>query len=101
MINPMRIEFDPAKNTANQIKHGEFLNAAEGIDWEKVIVSQDQRRNYGETRQVGYAPRDGRLYCVVFVDRGNVRRIISLRRANKREIKRYAREIHGIYPSHS
>jgi uncharacterized DUF497 family protein len=31
-----------------------------------------------------------RLYCVVFVDRGDVRRIISLRKANRREEKRYA-----------
>lgn len=99
----MRIEFDPAKNIANQGKHGEPLSAAEGLDWEKAIVSQDRRHNYGETRQVGYAPRDGRLYCVVFVDRGNIRGIISLRKANKREIRDYvnSRKIYGLHPSHS
>jgi hypothetical protein len=31
-----------------------------------------------------------RLYCVVFVDRPDSRREISLRKANQREVKRYA-----------
>jgi len=34
---------------------------------------------------------DMRLYCAIFVDRGGIRRIISLRKANKREEKTYAR----------
>ena len=99
----MKIDFDPAKDIANRNKHGESLGAAEGIDWEKVIVSQDLRHDYREMRQVGYAPKAGRLYCVVFVDRGNVRRIISLRKANKREIRDYvnARDVYGFHSSNS
>jgi uncharacterized DUF497 family protein len=38
---------------------------------------------------IGYALQGERLYCVVFTDRGTVRRIISLRKANNREIMRY------------
>ncbi|MBF0429416.1 MAG: BrnT family toxin [Magnetococcales bacterium] len=45
--------------------------------------------NYGEERMIGYAPIDRRLYCVVFVDRGEVRRVISLRKANSREVRVY------------
>ncbi len=38
---------------------------------------------------IGYAPIGRRLYCVVFVDRGEVRRVISLRKANSREVRMY------------
>ncbi|HAT49465.1 MAG: BrnT family toxin [Nitrospirae bacterium] len=99
----MNIEFDIAKDIANQGKHGESLNAARDIDWGSAIVSQDRRHNYGEIRQVGFAPIGNRVFCVVFVDRGDIRRIISLRKANKREIRDYvnARKLYGFYPSHS
>lgn len=53
----------------------------------------DTRRNYGEKRMVGCAPIGQRVYCVVFTDRGQKRRVISLRKANVREVKRYASEI--------
>jgi uncharacterized protein len=39
------------------------------------------------------APNTEILYYVAFVDRGSVRRIISLRRANRREVKHYAESI--------
>jgi len=38
-------------------------------------------------REIGFAPIEDRLYCVVFTDRGDLRRIISLRRATKQEVK--------------
>ena len=51
------------------------------------------RRDYGETRQIGYAIAGDRLYCVVFVERPEdaltERRIISLRKANSREVNSY------------
>ncbi|MBF0136343.1 MAG: BrnT family toxin [Magnetococcales bacterium] len=99
----MKIEFDPAKDLVNRMKHGESLREAIDLDWEKLLVSLDCRRDYGEPRQVGYAPKDGRIYCVVFVDRGDTRRIISLRKANKREVRDYvsARNIHGVHTPHS
>jgi len=42
---------------------------------------------------IGYAPIGERVFCVVFTDRGDQRRIISLRKANAREVKRYASQI--------
>ena len=38
---------------------------------------------------IALAPKTSILYCVACVDRGNMRRIISLRRANRREVKHY------------
>jgi len=45
---------------------------------------------YAEQRMIGFAYIGLRLYCVVFTDRDDVRRIISLRKANRREIAHYA-----------
>lgn len=85
----MRIEFDPDKDTSNQSKHGVSLSLAGKLDWEAALVWIDERFDYGETRMIALAPETEILYYVAFVDRGNVRRIISLRRANQREVKYY------------
>jgi len=85
----VQIEFDPAKDAANQIKHGVSLAMASELDWEAALVWIDARFEYNETRMVALAPKTEILYCVAFVDRSGVRRIISLRRANRREVKHY------------
>lgn len=85
----MRIEFDPAKDEANQAKHGLSLSMAGELDWEAALVWVDERFEYSETRMIALAPKTEILYYVAFVDRGNARRIISLRRANRREVKHY------------
>ena len=51
--------------------------------------------DYGEPRHIGYGPIGRRLYCVVFVDQGGTLRIISLRKANNREIDRYEIQINS------
>ncbi len=85
----MRIEFDPAKDAANQTKHGVSLSMASDLDWEAALVWVDERFEYRETRMIALAPETEILYYVAFVDRGEVRRVISLRRANRREVKHY------------
>lgn len=85
----MRIEFDPAKDAANQEKHGLSLTLAAALDWDEALVWVDERHEYGELRMIALAPDTGILYYVAFVDRGAARRIISLRRANRREVKHY------------
>jgi len=89
----MHIEFDPAKNLANQDKHGVSLALAVELDWEAALVWVDERIEYGEARMIALAPTTGTLYYVAFVDRGRARRIISLRRANRREVKHYVQSI--------
>jgi uncharacterized protein len=93
----MKITFDPKKDASNVAKHGLSLEDAEGLEWDTLMCKQDTRRSYGEPRQIGYALSDDRLYCVVFVDRPTdaptERRIISLRKANQREVESYANQI--------
>lgn len=85
----MRFEFDADKDRANQEKHGVSLVLAVELDWDAALVWVDGRFEYSETRMIALAPKTGILYYVAFVDRGEVRRIISLRRANRREVKHY------------
>ncbi|MGY6274783.1 BrnT family toxin [Methylomonas sp. MgM2] len=89
----MDISFDPDKDISNQAKHGVSLADVHRIEWDMLWAKPDTRRQYGEARMIGYAPIEDRVYCVVYTDRGDSRRIISLRKANNREIKRYASEI--------
>jgi uncharacterized DUF497 family protein len=85
----MHIEFDAVKDASNQIKHGLSLGMAGELDWESALVWVDDRFEYNEVRMIALAPKTEILYCVAFVDRAPARRIISLRRANRREVKHY------------
>ena len=85
----MNIEFDPLKDQANARKHGVSLRLAHELDWDAALVWVDHRHDYGELRMIALAPQPPVLFDIAFVDRGDVRRIISLRRANQREAKHY------------
>lgn len=89
----MHIEFDPAKDVANQTKHGVSLSVAGELNWEAALVWIDDRFEYGETRMIALAPKTEILYYVAFADRGEARRVISLRRANRREVKHYVENL--------
>jgi len=87
----MLIEFDPNKNAINRTKHGVSLGDAALLNWENAMLWEDERVNYGETRMSGLGYIGERLYFVAFVDRGQIRRVISFRKANKREFQDYVR----------
>jgi uncharacterized DUF497 family protein len=92
-------DFDPEKDATNLRKHGVSLAAAAQLDWDAALAWIDDRADYGEMRIVALAPIGDRLFFVVFVDRGNSRRIISLRRANRREVNHYVRaNEEGLHP---
>lgn len=88
----MEITFDQAKDKSNQHKHGVSLSLAHEIDWPEVMARPDTRRDYGEVREIGYAVIDDRLYCVVFTQRADTMHIISLRKANSREVRDYVKQ---------
>jgi uncharacterized DUF497 family protein len=89
-----RFEWDEKKNRQNIRKHGfDFVDAEEmfgGI----LLFSPDMREDYGETRWVGIGTIRGRAAVVVFTERGpEVIRIISLRKATRRESKQYEKAV--------
>ena len=85
----MLIEFDPAKDVANSAKHDVSLAFAARLDWDSALVWVDERFEYDELRMIALAPETNTLYFVSFVDRGDARRIISLRKATRREVAYY------------
>ena len=85
----MRFEFDPGKDKLNIANHGLSLAFAEQLAWDEALVWIDRRFGYQELRMIALAPEGNTLYYVAFVDRGDVRRPVSLRRAERREVKHY------------
>jgi uncharacterized DUF497 family protein len=89
----VRIEFDPTKDASNRARHGVSLSLARELDWDAALAWVDHRFGYDELRMIALAPKTNTLYYVAFVDRGDRRRIISLRRATRREVKHYVESV--------
>ena len=85
------ITFDTSKERINQHKHGISLTKAFVFEWADAVTWEDVRRPYGESRMVSIGYIGLRLYVLVYVDRDGFRRVISLRKANKREVAFYAK----------
>ncbi len=85
----MDFEFDQAKDALNLRKHGMPLMFAIKMFEGAVQIDVDERTDYGEVRYLAYGFIAERLCVCVFTDRDNTRRIISLRKANKREQNAY------------
>jgi uncharacterized DUF497 family protein len=66
---------------------------ADELEWNATLVWVDERFGYDEVRMAALAPLANTLYYVAFVDRGDVVRIISLRRATRREVKQYVENL--------
>jgi uncharacterized DUF497 family protein len=82
----------PSKDEANRAKHGVALALAEVLFAGPHLTVEDDRIDYGEARRIAFGHVRERLFVCVFVDRGSTRRIISLRKANSREVKRYGKK---------
>ncbi|MBN4667222.1 BrnT family toxin [Pandoraea nosoerga] len=85
----MNTEFDPTKDQSNREKHGLSLALAEAFEFETALIEIDDRRDYAEERFVALGLIDTRVHVMVFTVRGEAIRVISLRKANRREVKRY------------
>ena len=81
----LEIEFDPAKDAANIVKHG--VSLARGAELDVLAYVADGR--FDEPRFRLYGLIDGMAYCLAGSDRGGVIRVISLRRAHAKEMKRH------------
>jgi uncharacterized DUF497 family protein len=86
----MNYTHDPKKLAVNVEKHGVWFQEAEAFEWETALVKVDDRRQYEETRFEATGYIGNRLHVMVFCLREAAVRIISLRKANSREVKRYA-----------
>jgi uncharacterized DUF497 family protein len=86
----MDFEWDMAKSNLCQISRNfDFAYVISVFTDPALLVEQDQRWDYGEERFRALGIIDGRVFVVVFTRRLRAIRIISARRANSREVKRY------------
>jgi uncharacterized DUF497 family protein len=81
----MEFEWDPAKSERNRRERGFDFATATLIFDGPVQTTFDERRDYGEERIIAIGEVKGEVIMVVYTDRGQVRRIISARRANRKE----------------
>lgn len=86
----VRFEWDEAKRKANIAKHGpDFLDMPDMFT-SLMLAAQDSRKDYDETRKIGFGFIRGRLMAVAFTERDpNSIRIISARKAHTREEASY------------
>ena len=85
----MKFEWDESKNRKNFSKHGVDFNDATEIFSSIRVTAVDKRKDYGEVRKITIG-RIGKSICVVvYTERDETRRIISARKANVRERRRY------------
>jgi uncharacterized DUF497 family protein len=89
----MRLTFDPAKRAKTLVERGlDFARASEIFEGVTVTID-DKRLDYSEPRSVTVGYLDGRVVVVVWTPRGRARRIISMRKANEREIAKFAKDL--------
>ena len=90
----------PDKENRNLAERGLSLDLAEYLDWATALIWEDTRKDYGERRYCVLGFIEARLHSVVFTPRAGKPRVISLRKANKREVKRYekATQIQDSHP---
>lgn len=94
--DPIRYVWDAPKRAANLAVHKIDFTAAYRFDWNTARVDPDTRRDYGEPRFVALGRIGPRLHVLVFTPRGGFVRIISLRKANAREVRRYEKHKNQI-----
>ena len=90
----MRYERDEAKNRSNLVKHGLDFSDAEQVLSGPCVTFADDRFNYGEKRLTSLGLLAGRVVVIAHTPReANVTRIISMRKANRREQKIYQKRL--------
>lgn len=80
---------DPKKERKNIAVRGLSLDLAEQLNWAIALIWEDRRKDYGERRYCVLGFIEDRLHSVVFTPSDGKPRVISLRKANKREVNRY------------
>lgn len=90
----MIYEWDEAKNRTNSAKHGLSFADAEQVWTGPCVTFVDDRFDYGEKRLISLGLLAGRLVIIAHAPRGDdITRIISMRKANRREQKIYQKRL--------
>jgi len=88
----MAVTLDLAKNAENIAERGLSFEQVAELDSDTAVIGEDTRHDYGEPRQLVVARLDGRLHAAVVTPRGEDLHVISFRKANRREVRRYGKK---------
>jgi len=89
----MKITYDPAKNSRNIDNRGLSFDEVANFDFETAICWEDTRKDYGEIRYCVLGRVADRVHALVYTRIDGGIRVISFRKANKREVKIYEAKI--------
>ena len=81
----MRVSCDPSKRDKTLADRGLDFNDALAVFDGLTVEVEDTRKDYGEKRIICYGLLAGRLVVIGYTQRGKVRHIFSMRKANDRE----------------
>ena len=94
-ITAMEFEWDETKSEACLVHRGfDFEYAVRAFRDPHRTVARDQRWDYGEKRYRLLGGIEGRVFVLIYTTRGSAIRLISARKANKRENQEYERDAH-------
>jgi len=85
----VEITYDPRKNERNIRERGLSFELAAKFDLGSAVFYADRRRDYGENRTLALGLIGDALFALVFTMRAGTLRVISLRKANRKERNRY------------
>lgn len=88
----MQFEWDEKKNVKNTRERNLPFEVVRLMDFHTAFIEEDTRKDYGERRYVVYGLIGNRLHILCFTPIRNGIRVISLRKANQREVKYYEQE---------
>jgi len=85
----VNIRYDPSKNEKNIVERGISFEQVAEFEWFSALIVEDIRKDYGEPRFQALGFIELRLHVLVFTPRAGQIHVISLRKANRREVKSY------------
>jgi uncharacterized DUF497 family protein len=86
----MKFQFDPAKARSNRKKHKVSFADAEGVFYDPLAIHSEDPYSEQEERWIAVGMGSaGQILAVVYTLRGDEIRLISVRRATRREVQDY------------
>lgn len=88
----MEISYDPAKSERNVRERGLPFDRVYDFDFDTAVIKEDQRFAYPERRFIATGFIESRLHVLCYAPMENGIRVISFRKANDREVRKYEQE---------
>lgn len=96
MYKKYKITCGPAKHPRNLLIRGLSFDLVMQFDWHGALIRRDERHDYGELRYCALGYIHHRLFSLTFTPRDGAVHVISLRKANPREVSCYEKAFENI-----